>query len=474
MTDLAKINYSNRDYSSIKTALLQKIPLITDKWTDWNESDVGMAILESFVGISDMLNFYVDTLANENFLPTARSRYSVQNLCNLIDYHLLPKQGASATATITLAQAYAFDVTIPQGFRIATSDNTNKIYYASTSAVVIPSGEITANIQLGEGERHNSTFISDGSANQSYSINTAIQLPPGQNTYVVVYVNGVLWSEEKSSLFGTTTSYLITLDNNDNATISFGDGTNGHIPASGTSIQLIYWSGNGVEGRIGTDVLTDIQDTITVGTTTIEMTSTNDLASSGGYNRESIEHAKYWAPKMLKTLDRLVSLEDYDTYVNQYSKAGYGAVSLAKSYWKSSDLYACEMDLYVLSKDISGNYVVCSPALIEQLQADLELRRCWSQQINILDGILYPVLFDLDIKINSNYNTSSVITQVTSAINTHIINLSFGSTLYLAKITDLAMSIDGVENVVINTPLADVTVDTKTVITVEDIVVTSI
>ena len=84
----ASITYSNKDYDSLRQELLARVPLLTDRWTDFNESDLGVVLLELFCGVGDMLVYYLDAQAAEAFLPTARQRQNVINLCKLINYRL--------------------------------------------------------------------------------------------------------------------------------------------------------------------------------------------------------------------------------------------------------------------------------------------------------------------------------------------------------------------------------------------------
>lgn len=84
----ASISYSNKDYESLRQELLARVPQLTDRWTDFNESDLGVVLLELFCGVGDMLAYYLDAQAAEAYLPTARQRQNVINLCKLIGYRL--------------------------------------------------------------------------------------------------------------------------------------------------------------------------------------------------------------------------------------------------------------------------------------------------------------------------------------------------------------------------------------------------
>jgi len=469
--NLAQLNYSNRDYQGMKQELLAKIPAITSKWTDFNEADLGITLLELFVGMSDQMAFYLDRMANESYLPTARLRKSVHNICNVVDYHMYPGQGASVTAVLTLNESQPFDVVVPIGFKISTSDPKSKITYSVAEELVIPSGSLTGNALMVEGIRNEFNYVSDGSSEQIISLSSEVQQPPGQDTFVKVFINGVEWMEEYNTLYGTQQSYLIDTSSEISTTISFGDGTNGLIPPNGASILVVYWTGKGVDGKVGAHAITEIEDILIISGQTIEFTSNNDASSSGGSNKETIEHAKYYAPKSVKRGDRLVTIEDYDTYCNSYTKAGVGSIALSKAIWKSSDVYSCELDIRVLTTDISGNYALCTQDLKDSLYDDINVQNSLCQHTNILDGSLNDFEVDIDCELHKGYNSITVASEVTAAITTYVKSLAFGNTFYISELVSVVMNIDGVYNVIVNKPTADISVNNTTVNISNNIVV---
>ncbi len=58
--------------------------------------DFGMALLDAWAVVCDVLAFYTERFANETYLPTAREQRSVGELAHMIGYR--PDQGLSATA----------------------------------------------------------------------------------------------------------------------------------------------------------------------------------------------------------------------------------------------------------------------------------------------------------------------------------------------------------------------------------------
>ena len=66
-----QMSYTGRDIAAIRKELINLVPKLTDKWTDFNESDLGMVLIELMAGNQDMQNFYLDTQAFETYLDTA-------------------------------------------------------------------------------------------------------------------------------------------------------------------------------------------------------------------------------------------------------------------------------------------------------------------------------------------------------------------------------------------------------------------
>src|SRR3989304_4216712 len=108
----ARIAYTNKDYDSLRRELLARIPLLTDRWTDFNASDLGVVLLDLFCGVGDMLAYYLDVQANEAFLPAARQRQNVINLCKLIAYRLDGPVAATTTLRFSTSSPAEDDLTV--------------------------------------------------------------------------------------------------------------------------------------------------------------------------------------------------------------------------------------------------------------------------------------------------------------------------------------------------------------------------
>ena len=105
------VDYVTKDYEGFRQGMLNQIPLLLPNWTDRSESDFGVALIELYAYVADILSYYQDRIANEAFLPTATQRRSVVELLRLIDYRIDPGLAASAwihfeaSADVTVAGA---------------------------------------------------------------------------------------------------------------------------------------------------------------------------------------------------------------------------------------------------------------------------------------------------------------------------------------------------------------------------------
>jgi hypothetical protein len=88
------IDYLAKDYTSFRQALLDFIPTRLQEWTERNEADVSVAVLELLAATGDTLSYLQDRVANEAFLSSAQQRRSAQSHLALLGYQL--DSGAAA------------------------------------------------------------------------------------------------------------------------------------------------------------------------------------------------------------------------------------------------------------------------------------------------------------------------------------------------------------------------------------------
>ena len=158
----ASIGYINKDYESIRQDLLAKIPQLTDRWTDFNHSDLGVVLLDLFCGVGDMLAYYLDAQAAEAFLPTARQRQNVINLCKLIGYRLDSPVASTTTLRFRLSAPLGKDLTIPAGTACRALLSDGEADFETVEDGLLPRGLLSVDIPARQGVRRTETFTSTG------------------------------------------------------------------------------------------------------------------------------------------------------------------------------------------------------------------------------------------------------------------------------------------------------------------------
>jgi hypothetical protein len=142
----------------------------------------------------------------------------------------------------------------------------------------------------------------------------------GNESTLEVRVNDLLW-EEAPSLYGVgpnDQTYITRRSDNQSVTLMFGDGVTGAcLPTGQNNISASYRVGIGIDGDVDAGSLSILQ-TRPPGVRGV----TNPLPASGGANPEDLDHARGNAPLTVLTLDRIVSLQDYEDFAAAFAGIG--------------------------------------------------------------------------------------------------------------------------------------------------------
>lgn len=146
----------------------------------------------------------------------------------------------------------------------------------------------------------------------------------GVNCTLEVKVNDVVWKEALSfhHLDETSPSYIARIEDDGGTTIVFGDGKNGaRLPTGIENVVAKYRYGIGPEGTVPAGSLTLLQARPR-GIRSV----TNPLPALGAESPESISDARRNAPRTILTLERIVSLKDYEDFVSAFPGIGKAQV----------------------------------------------------------------------------------------------------------------------------------------------------
>ncbi|KMS75328.1 hypothetical protein ACM01_10070 [Streptomyces viridochromogenes] len=113
------VDYTARDYDTIRKLLLDRLALTTPDWVERNPADLGMTLVELLAYTGDQISYQQDAVATEAYLDTARRRVSVRRHVRLIDYAM--HDGCAARAYVAVETAG--DHTLAPGtYRFASVD----------------------------------------------------------------------------------------------------------------------------------------------------------------------------------------------------------------------------------------------------------------------------------------------------------------------------------------------------------------
>lgn len=105
-TTTLSVDYTGRDYFSIREQLIARVQARVKDWKGDDPSDFGLAIIEAFAYMGDLVNYYIDRIANEAYILTATQRESLLNLAALFGYKAANYVSSSTTLTITSQVGY--------------------------------------------------------------------------------------------------------------------------------------------------------------------------------------------------------------------------------------------------------------------------------------------------------------------------------------------------------------------------------
>ncbi|QXE38319.1 putative baseplate assembly protein [Streptomyces sp. GMY02] len=113
------IDYTARDYDTIRRLILDRLALTTPAWTERNAADLGITLVELLAQAADRISYQQDAVATEAYLDTARRRVSVRRHVRLIDYPM--HDGCNARAFVAVETVRQLTL-LPGTFRFAAVD----------------------------------------------------------------------------------------------------------------------------------------------------------------------------------------------------------------------------------------------------------------------------------------------------------------------------------------------------------------
>ena len=251
---LNKIDYTHKDYASLREAMLELAREKLPAWTDHSPNDLGVVLVELFGYMGDSLFYYMDRLVNESYLTTAVERRSIMHLLRLIGGELKHPLPASADLTLLFEAGAAGLVTLTTGTRFQTTPEATgepiRFEYIRDAITVDLDALAVVTHTDGDAYKRFSTLpvvqvdatvtnetlgSSDGSGGQRFAL---ARSPLIDGTLTVDVDEGTgfrAWQQVETLLYSSPvdTHYSVRRDENGAAWVAFGDNQYGRMPQIG-------------------------------------------------------------------------------------------------------------------------------------------------------------------------------------------------------------------------------------------------
>lgn len=407
------LNPYQRSYQQIKAKLIESLMGIKDKdgnvlITDYSEGNILIIILSLFAAIAEVLHYYIDNMARETFLPTARKYTSVVRHGALVDYHARGAIAASVDLTISRdvsGDSIGAKLTIPSG-TLFTDQSGNKwlstrdvVWYANVTDCKVPvvQHELYTESQINgmvipSDER---VMITLGSLpNGKYYEHGSMSMKIGGESWVLV--NTFAYSKP------TDNHFMVVIDESLNPYIYFGDGKNGKKPAAGAKISdVVFYLTTGINGNVKSGTITSVPSVIS--SSVSEATVSNTYNAGGGSSYENFSMLKEHIPLSVKTMGVAVTKQDF--------------VDLAKlvdGVSKAKAEYECGRKLIVYIAPDNG--VIADSAMIKKVYDILHQNSPLTTWLTVKSAGRVNIILDIEVTGKKSYKTSEIQSQILSAL----------------------------------------------------------
>lgn len=407
------LNPYQRSYQQIKAKLVESLMGLKDPQgqkliTDYSEGNILIIILSLFAAIAEVLHYYVDNMARETFLSTARRYDSVVKHGALVDYHA--RAAIAATVDVILSRSITGNsigakLTIPQGTLFTDSSGNS---WLSARDVIWYSNVTTCKVPIIQHERYtasalNNMVIPTGDRvilnlgtlpNGKYYEQGSMSLQIGGETWVLVDT----FAKSKP----TDKHFMVSVDEALNPYIMFGDGTFGKKPAAGAKItNVVFYLTNGTQGNVKSNTITSVPSVISSSIT--DATVSNAYDAGGGSNYENFTMLKEHIPLSVKTLGVAITKEDFESLA-----------MLVDGVNKAKADYECGRKLTIYISPDGG--AVASSELINRVYNLLSQRAPITTWLKVKSAGKVQIILEMDVTGKKSYKTAEIQTQILTAL----------------------------------------------------------
>ena len=326
-------SYTNKDFNSIYSELLDIIPNITNRWNPSSEADPGVVLVKLMAVLGDKLNYNIDKQVLEMFPGSVTQRKNARQMFKLIGYNMSWYKSAEASVGFKLKNNITTDdedakfayVDIPRFTKL--TDAKTSVSFITTSAVRLY-GEDTETIKYvkalqGNYVEHtvnNSPEIKLSNLDEDYklylsSINIAengiFVKDSGTDVYDWKQVDNV-----DSYPLGSKVFEFGVTDDETQCYLKFPSDVNNVCISDSLSISYIVC--DGYNGNIVSNLLSNFGVSILDSENRAceeNIVIVQPDATTNGDDPETIEEAYKNSRKVVGTFDTLVTKKDFENYI---------------------------------------------------------------------------------------------------------------------------------------------------------------
>ncbi|HUI06054.1 MAG TPA: putative baseplate assembly protein [Verrucomicrobiae bacterium] len=335
--------------------------------------------------------------------------------------------GATLTVTPPLVNSYARD-------SFSFNANVAQATHGETVSEILGSGDASQAYQKFTLRQPPLTYLSAPTASGARS-SLETKTDADQIQYGV-RVNDVLW-HETPTLYGRGPRehvYVTRTDDDGETTIEFGDGVTGaRLPTGPDNVRAVYRKGIGLNGLVEAGQLTLLL-TRPLGIKSV----VNPEAATGAQNRELLDDARTNAPLTVLTLDRTVSLRDYEDFSRAFAGV---AKALATMTWDGQT-----QRVFITVAGPNGAAIPPDSATYQNLLAALQ--QAGDPFVNLRVQSYRPAYFRFGgtVKVKPDYLTDEVLAAVEQALRTRFAfaTRAFGQPVMLSEVIATVQAVPGV------------------------------
>jgi hypothetical protein len=471
------VDYTSKDYYSLRAELIARVQDRIPEWTASDPADFGVALIEAFAYLGDMVSYYIDRASNESFITTATQRRSVLNIAQ--SYGYIPAGYRQAYTTLTFSNTSATDITLPEGTvvsgEVVIGDSVQTVYFTTDAEVIIQQkiGENISTEVVGASEGRSVSLVDPGNSNEygeligtsvgDASMSFQLGASPVVDDTIELYVQDgdtySKWTQVQHILDSSALSQVfeVTNDEDDIVYVTFGDGVSGAIPIRYSEIRAKYTVGGGSLGNVSVGTLdtisyvsglsenqlTALQSSITV---------TNEGNALGGSDPESLNQIRISAPLSLRANNRAVTLQDYADLA--LGVGNVGKASATAEIWTSVTVYIAPSRTATDTDNAPGLDDLGTPTLeYELLKTDVEDQLADKIMLGTTVTIQPPTYVNAIITITytklTQYTTTELETSIKGALLTSFgyTGMNFQDTIYPQDIEFILQQVNGVKTV---------------------------